>query len=75
MKVGLKSALIMRQESTGARASGIATDWYFLGRVRPIDEIQKAIDGLTPKAIVEHVRRNPPQNFTIVTLGAAPLRL
>ena len=27
----------------------IASDWYFLGRVRPLDEIQAAIDGLTSR--------------------------
>jgi predicted Zn-dependent peptidase len=75
VKVGLKSALIMRQESTGARASGIATDWYFLGRVRPLEEIQAAIDGLTVPGILDYLRRHPAKDFTVVTLGPAPLKL
>jgi predicted Zn-dependent peptidase len=74
VKVGLKSALIMRQESTSARASAIASDWYFLNRVRPLEEIQSAIDGLTVRGILDHLRRYPAKNVTVVTLGPSPLR-
>jgi predicted Zn-dependent peptidase len=73
VQAGLKSALIMRQESTGARASQMASDWYLLGRVRPIEEIQAAIDGLTPEGIVAHLRKHPLEKFTIVTFGQEPL--
>ena len=37
MRAGLKSSLIMAQESSMSRSGSLATDWYFLGRVRPID--------------------------------------
>jgi hypothetical protein len=43
--------------------------------VRPIEEMQQAIDALTPQGIVEHVRRCPPREFTIVTLGAEALKI
>src|SRR5262249_16491125 len=75
VKVGLKSALIMRQESTGARSGAIASDWYFLGRVRPLEEIQGAIDGLTVPGVLDYLRRNPARDFTVVTLGPAALHL
>jgi predicted Zn-dependent peptidase len=75
VKAGLKSSLIMQEESTSARAGTLASDWYFLSRVRGIDEIQSAIDALTPKAIVDHLNRHPPADFTIVTLGPKPLKL
>src|SRR3954468_183368 len=71
VKVGLKSALIMRQESTGARAGSMASDWYFLGRVRPLEEIQAAIDGLSVPGILDYLRRHPAKGFTVVTLGPA----
>jgi predicted Zn-dependent peptidase len=74
VKVGLKSSLIMRQESTSARAGALASDWYFLGRVRPLEEIQAAIDGLTVEGILGYLRRYPAKDFTIVTLGPAALR-
>jgi predicted Zn-dependent peptidase len=75
VQAGLKSSLIMQQESTYARAGALASDWYFLGRVRSFDEIQAAIDGLTAQGIVTHLNRCPPGDFTIVTLGPNPLQL
>jgi predicted Zn-dependent peptidase len=73
LQAGLKSSLIMQEESTSARAGALASDWYYLGRVRSLDEIQAAIDDLSPESIVSHVRRYPPGEFTIVTLGPQPL--
>jgi predicted Zn-dependent peptidase len=73
LRAGLKSSLIMQQESTGSRALSLASDWYHLGRVRSFDEIQEAIDALTPESIVGHLHRYPPKDFTIVTLGPEPL--
>jgi predicted Zn-dependent peptidase len=74
VKAGLKSALIMQEESTGSRAATLASDWYFLGRVRSFDEMQATINALTPEGIVEYARRFPPRDLTIVTLGPKPLK-
>jgi predicted Zn-dependent peptidase len=73
VQAGLKSSVIMAEESTSARAGALASDWYYLGRVRPIEEVQAAINGLTPAAIVDYVRKYPPANMTVVTLGPKPL--
>jgi predicted Zn-dependent peptidase len=75
VQAGLKSTLIMREESTSARAGAMASDWYYLGRVRSIEEIQTAIDSLTPRRIVAHLKKYPPQDFTVVTLGPKSLRM
>ncbi len=75
VKAGLKSSLIMAEESTGARASSIAGDWYFLGRVRSFDEIQGAIDALTPAAVMAHLERHPVRDVALVTLGKNPLTI
>jgi predicted Zn-dependent peptidase len=75
VQAGLKSTLIMREESTSARAGAMASDWYYLGRVRSVDEIQKEINTLTPRRIVTHLKKHPPQDFTIVTLGPKALRV
>lgn len=75
VRAGLKSSLIMQQESTASRALALASDWYHLGRVRSVDEIEAAINGLTPASIVDHVRRKPPCDFTIVTLGPKELNV
>jgi predicted Zn-dependent peptidase len=74
VQAGLKAALILRQESTSARAGAMASDWHFLGRVRPLSEIQAAIDSLTPTPIVDYLKRFPPRDITIVTLGPTPLK-
>jgi predicted Zn-dependent peptidase len=73
VQAGLKSSLIMQEESTSSRAGSLASDWYYLGRVRSFDEIQAAINGLTPEGIVGHLRRYPARDFTIVTLGPKAL--
>lgn len=75
VRAGLKSSLIMAEESTGSRAASIASDWYYLNRVRSFDEIQSAIDSLTPECIVDYCRRYPAEGFTIVTLGREPLKM
>lgn len=75
VRAGLKSSVIMQEESTSSRAGALASDWYYLGRVRPTEEVQEAIDGLTPTSILDHVKRHPPRDFTIVTLGKNALKL
>lgn len=75
VQAGLKSSVIMQEESTSARAGALASEWYYLGRVRPLEEVQAAINGLTPAAIVEYVRRYPARNCTIVTLGPSALKV
>ena len=75
VQAGLKSSLIMQEESTSARAGTIASDWYYLGRVRSFGEIQAAINSLTPARIVDYLRRYPPGDYTIVTLGPKPLHV
>ena len=75
VKAGLKSSVIMQEESTSARAGSLASDWYYLGRVRPVEEIQAAINALTPTSIVEHVKAHPPSKLTVVTLGPKALEI
>ena len=44
MRAGLKSSLIMQQESSMGRSGSLASDWYHLGRVRPLAEVSAALD-------------------------------
>jgi predicted Zn-dependent peptidase len=74
-QAGLKASLIMQGESSSARSAAVAADWYHLGRVRHLSEMQAAIDALSPRTIMEHLKRHPPHNFTIVTLGPKPLQI
>lgn len=73
VKVGLKSALIMQQESTGARAGSQAVDWFQLGRIRTLEEIRDAVESLNEKAILDYLEQYPLENPTVVTMGPAPL--
>jgi predicted Zn-dependent peptidase len=75
LKARIKSGLIMQQESTSARASALARDWYHLGRVRTIEEVAQKVDRLTHASINEYLSENPPKDFTVVTLGQEPLEL
>jgi predicted Zn-dependent peptidase len=68
-KVGLKSSLIMGSESSMSRAGAIAGDWHLLGRVRTMDEVKAALEGLTVADVSEAIRRNALKQYTIVTIG------
>ena len=70
-----KSSLVMQQESTVSRSSSIARDWYHLGRVTTLVEIRGIIDDLTVASILEHLHSHPARNFTILTIGQAPLEV
>jgi predicted Zn-dependent peptidase len=75
LKARIKSALIMQQESSTSRSSSIAGDWYYLGRVRTLEELGGIIDGLTCDSINRYLAANPPHDLRIVTLGQKPLEL
>lgn len=75
VQAGLKSSLIMQEESTSARAGAIASDWYYYGRVRTLDEVQAEINALTPEKIADYCRRYPLQDGTIVTMGPKALSM
>ena len=75
MRAGLKSSLIMAQESSMSRSSSLASDWYFLGRVRPIEEISAELDALTPESVSDYAAGfKDLRNLTILTLGPTALQ-
>lgn len=73
LKARIKSSLIMQQESSTSRSSSLAFDWYYLERVRPLDELRRIIDELTADQINHYLAENPPRQFNAVTLGQQPL--
>ena len=52
-KARAKSSLIMQQESSSARASSIARDWYHLGRVTSLEEVRNRIENLTVPQLLD----------------------
>ncbi|HWB10618.1 MAG TPA: pitrilysin family protein [Pirellulales bacterium] len=75
LKARIKSSLIMQQESTSARSALLTRDWYFLGRVRTLDEVEAIVDGLSAPQINRYLANHRPEKFTIVTLGPKPLEV
>jgi predicted Zn-dependent peptidase len=74
MRAGLKSSLIMQQESTMSRSASLAGDWYYLRRVRSLDEIAAALDALSVESINAYLASQDFSDLTILTLGPAPLK-
>ncbi|MGN6546894.1 MAG: M16 family metallopeptidase [Aureliella sp.] len=75
LKVRIKSALVMEQESSAARSHQIAVDWFHLGRVPTREEVLQEIDSLTCQGLLEHFREQRPKNYSLVTVGSQPLEL
>ena len=67
LRARTKSALIMQQESSAARANALSGDWYHLGRVRTMEELNQLLDGLSCESVNDFLKRNPPQDFAVVT--------
>jgi predicted Zn-dependent peptidase len=72
-KARAKSSLVMQQESTRGRASSLARNWFFLGRIRSLQEVRDKIESLTVESILEYVHRKPAQDFTVLTIGPEAL--
>ncbi len=68
--VELKSSLIMQSESSSVRAGALVSDWWNIRRLRPLREIQGAIEGVTADAIAQHQEAFPVSPLTLVTLGS-----
>ena len=76
MRAGLKSSLIMAQESSMRRSAALASDWFFLGRVRSLIEISSALDALTPEGVSAYAAGMATlSDMTILTLGTSALQL
>ena len=73
--VGMKSNLVMQGESTGARASSIATDQFILGKPRTLDELAERVDSVTHEALNHYLAANPPGDMTITTIGPEALQV
>lgn len=71
----IKSGLVMQQESSAARSSALAADYYHLGQVRSINTLKNILDGITAASINDYLSRNPPRITTVVSLGSKPLEM
>jgi predicted Zn-dependent peptidase len=74
-KIGVKASTIMSGESTSSRAGAIAHDFFMRGRIRTLDEIKNAIDGVTVERVNAYLKKNTPGPFTVVTVGPKELKV
>lgn len=68
-QLGLRTSLIMSQESARARCSALARDSFVLGRVRSLAEVEGAIAGITLPQINDYLARHPYQQPWQASLG------
>lgn len=75
VKARAKSALVMQQESSAARAGAIARQWYHLGKVRTLAEELERYDRLSVRSIEEWLAKHPISDLSVVSLGREPLEV
>jgi predicted Zn-dependent peptidase len=68
-QLGLRTSLIMAQESARSRSSALARDLFVLGRVRSLAEVEAAIAGVTLPQLNEYLAQYPYQQPWQATLG------
>ena len=68
---GLKSSLVMSGESTGARASALASDWFRLGRPRTLAERLAEFDAITLDEVNSYAARRTLGELTVASIGPA----
>jgi len=75
VKARAKSALVMQQESSAARAGAIARQWYHLGKVRTLAEELDRYDRLSVQSIEAWLEKHPVRDLSVVSLGREPLEV
>ncbi len=74
-KANLLTSLVMGEESSSSRAGSNASDYWHLGRVRTLDEIQASIEAVTADSIDRYLSKFPCDSFALLTLGSRQLTL
>ena len=74
-KIGLKAGTVMSGESSSARSGALARDWFIRGRLRTLDEIVEAVDGVTLGALNGWLADHPAGPFTVVQIGPKQLEV
>lgn len=74
-RIGLKTGTVMSGESSSARASMIARDWFLRGRIRTLDEVLSAIDSVTVDQLNAYLASKPMSEMTTVLIGPRKLEM
>ena len=75
IKARAKSALVMQQESSAARAGSLGRQWYHLGEMRTLSDELARYDRLTVAAVEDWLAAQPPKDLSVVSLGREPLEV
>jgi predicted Zn-dependent peptidase len=75
IKARAKSALVMQQESSAARAGSLGRQWYHLGEIKPLADELARYDRLTVAGVEGWLAAQPPRDLTVVSLGREPLEV
>lgn len=68
-KIGLRTALVMGEESVRARVGGMVRDLYMLGRTRTLEEIEAGIAAVSLERLNRYLAENPYRNPWVGLLG------
>ncbi len=74
-KANIKASLVMSEESSSARAGANANDWWWLKRIRSLDEIKAGIESVTKDELDLYVSQYPCVEPMVVTLGSRKLEV
>jgi predicted Zn-dependent peptidase len=75
IKARAKSALVMQQESSAARAGSLGRQWYHLGEMRTLAEELARYDRLTVAAVEDWLAAQPAKDLSVVSLGHEALEV
>jgi predicted Zn-dependent peptidase len=75
IKIQVRTGMMAQQESCRSRAGAMASDWFYLGRVRSRDEINQQLARLTVAAVNRYLADHPLPITSMVTVGPQPLEL
>lgn len=74
-QANLMASLIISEETSSARASSNASDWWLEKRVRSLEEIRREIEAVTTAAVDDYLKEFPANSFMLLTLGARRLEV
>jgi len=68
----LRSSVVFESETSGGRATRLASDVVRFGFPRPVERIEAEIEGVTLAGANAFLASRPPVEATVVTTGASP---
>ena len=73
VRIGMRTSLFKQEDSSSARAYSLANDWFNLARIRPVEELEASVAGISIATIRDYLKKHPPQPVTLVSMGREAL--